>query len=63
MFPKSSGEAVMLMIGSICWPMIDTYYVVLFFALSLAKNKNTEESKIPKDIQWIAETLFVEKKI
>jgi len=43
--------------------MIDTYYVVLFFALSLAKNKNTEESKIPKDIQWIAETLFVEKKI
>ena len=62
-FPKSSGEAVLLMIGSICWPMVDTYYIVLFFALSLAKNKNVEEAKIPKDIQWIAETLFIEKKI
>ncbi len=62
-FPKSSGEAVMLMIGSICWPMIDTYYIVLVFALSLAKNKNVEEAKIAKDIQWIAETLFIERKI
>lgn len=62
-FPKSSGEAVMLMIGSICWPMIDTYYIVLVFALSLAKNKDVEEAKIAKDIQWIAETLFIERKI
>lgn len=53
----------MLMIGSICWPMIDTYYIVLFFALSLAKNKNVEESKVAKDVQWIAETLFTERKI
>ena len=53
----------MLIIGSICWPMIDTYYIVLVFALSLAKNKNVEETKIAKDIQWIAETLFIERKI
>ena len=62
-YPKSSGEAVMLMIGSICWPMIDTYYIVLVFALSLFKNKNTEDAKLAKDIQWIAETLFTEGKI
>ena len=43
--------------------MIDTYYIVLVFALSLAKNKNVEEAKIAKDIQWIAETLFIERKI
>jgi len=30
--------------------MIDTYYIVLVFALSLAKNKNVEEAKIAKDI-------------
>lgn len=60
---KSSGEAQTLLIGSICWPMIDTYYVVLVFALSMAKNKNVEESKFAKDVQWLAETLFIEKKI
>jgi glycerone phosphate O-acyltransferase/fatty acyl-CoA reductase len=49
-FPKSSGEAIMLMIGSICWPMVDTYYIVLVFALSLAKNKNVEEAKVAKDV-------------
>lgn len=43
--------------------MIDTYYIVLVFALSLAKNKDVEEAKIAKDIQWIAETLFIERKI
>ena len=59
----SSGEAQTLLIGSICWPMIDTYYVVLVFALSMAKNKNVEESKFTKDVQWMAETLFIEKKI
>jgi len=34
---KSSGEALLLMIGSICWPMIDTYYVVSLFSLTLVK--------------------------
>lgn len=34
---KSSGEALLLMIGSICWPMIDTYYVVMLFSLTLVK--------------------------
>ena len=52
-----------LMIGSICWPMVDTYYVVLLFALSMSKNKTQLESKFPKDVQWLAETLFLEKKI
>lgn len=47
---KSSGEAMTLLIGSICWPMIDTYYVVLVFALSMAKNKNVHEAKFPKDV-------------
>ena len=63
MLPKTSGETAMLMIGSICWPMIDTYYIVLVFALSFAKNKNVEEAKVVKDILWISETLFIERKI
>jgi len=61
--PKSSGEATMLLIGSICWPMIDTYYIVLVFALQLCKKKDELEEKFVKDSQWIAETLFQEGKI
>jgi len=34
---KSAGEAITLMICSIAWPMIDTYYSVLIFSLTLIK--------------------------
>jgi glycerol-3-phosphate O-acyltransferase len=34
---KSSGEAISLMICSVAWPMIDTYYSVLIFSLTLIK--------------------------
>ena len=61
--PKSSGEATMLLIGSICWPMIDSYYIVAVLALSLCKKKDEEETKFGKDAQWIAETLFEEGRI
>lgn len=60
---KSSGEAIVLMIGSICWPMIDTYYVVLLFSLTLVKQKNSLDSNLNKDVQWLAETLFIENKM
>lgn len=60
---KSSGEALLLMMGSICWPMIDTYYAVLLFTLTLVKQKTTLDANFPKDVQWLAETLFVENKI
>ena len=59
---KSSGEALTLMVGSICWPMVDTYYVVLLFALTLIKMKNTLDANLTKDVQWMAETLFIERK-
>ena len=47
--PKSSGESTMLLIGSICWPMIDTYYIVSMFALHLAKKKDELDEKFVKD--------------
>lgn len=59
---KSSGEALVLMVGSICWPMVDTYYFVLMFALTLIKMKNTLDANLTKDVQWLAETLFIERK-
>lgn len=34
---KSSGEGLLLMMGSIIWPMVDTYYVVLLYTLTLVK--------------------------
>lgn len=57
--PMKSGEALQLLIGSICWPMVDSYYVTLVFALSLVKRKNVLDSEFTKDVQWIAESLFV----
>ena len=56
--PKSSGEATMLLIGSICWPIIDTYYTVCILALYLVKKKDELDERFVKDSQWIAETLF-----
>ena len=60
---KTSGEATLLMNGSICWPMVDSYYVVLLFSLSMVKQKNILDSNFPKDVQWLAETLFIENKM
>ena len=56
--PKSSGEATMLLIGSIVWPLIDTYYIVTLFALSLVKRKDVEDAKFSRDVQWVAETMY-----
>lgn len=61
--PRYSGEALLLMIGSICWPMVDSYYVVLLFALSLVKRSNALDANFGKDVQWLAETLFAQGKI
>ena len=61
--PKSSGEATILMIGSICWPVIDTYDVVSLFALSLVKRKDVDDSKFSKYVQWVAETMYQDGKL
>ncbi len=60
---KSTGEGLLLMMGSIVWPMIDTYYVVLLYTLTLVKQKNILDANFPKDVQWMAETLFIEGKL
>ena len=47
---KSTGEGLLLMMGSIVWPMIDTYYVVLLYTLTLVKQKNILDTNFPKDV-------------
>jgi hypothetical protein len=47
---KSTGEGLLLMMGSIVWPMIDTYYVVLLYTMTLVKQKNILDSNFPKDV-------------
>ena len=53
----------MLLIGSICWPLIDTYYITCLFSLSLVKRKDVVESKFSLDVQWVGETMYAEGKI
>lgn len=59
---KSAGEAMSLMICSIMWPMIDTYFATLIFSMTLVKQRNELDTNFSKDVQWMAETLFIEKK-
>lgn len=56
---KSAGEAISLMICSIAWPMVDTYYATLIFSLTMIKNRTELDSSFTKDVQWMAETLFI----
>ena len=60
---KSSGESTLLLIASITWPLIDTYYIVTLFTLSLVKRKDIDESSFNKEVQWMAETMYEEGKI
>ena len=60
---KSSGESTLLLIASITWPLIDTYYIVTLFTLSLVKRKDIDESSFNKEVQWMAETMYDEGKI
>ena len=61
--PKSSGEATMLLIGSIVWPVVDTYYIAALYTLSLVKRKDVEDVKFSRDVQWVAETMHQKGKL
>lgn len=60
---KSTGEAASLLIGSIVWQYVDIYWTMLVFTLSLSKNPPITETAFIKDVQWMAETLYLEGKI
>ena len=60
---RSAGEATSLMICSIAWPMIDTYYAVLVFSLTLIKQRTELDANFTKDVQWMAETLYIQGKM
>jgi hypothetical protein len=60
---KSASETTILFIGSIIWPMIDSYYVTLMYTLSMLRNKGVESVVINKKIQHLAETLFASRAI
>ena len=61
--PKSSGEAGIMLIGSICWPMIDTYFIALITALTMVKKKDLDEARFIKESQFIGETLHSDGKV
>jgi len=62
LFPKTSGETSLLLIGSIVWPMIDTYYTAAITALTMVKTKDLSEAMFMKNCQFLGETLHSEGK-
>lgn len=58
---RTSMEQLILFEASIVWPMVDSYYITLLFTVSLLKNKTVEASLINKRVQWLGESLFLDK--
>jgi hypothetical protein len=47
---KPSNETFIMFASSLIWPMIDSYYVVMLYTLSLVKTKVVESAGLTKRI-------------
>ena len=55
---RTSGESQIVLIKSLIFPMIDSYYVTLIYILTFIKNKGINLVNFAKNVQWLAELLF-----
>lgn len=65
---RIGAETFILFMQSLIWPMVDSYYVTLLYAHSMAIGKeaisaSVEATHIVKRIQWLSEALYEEKVI
>jgi hypothetical protein len=47
---QSSNETSIIFAASLIWQMVDSYYIVLMYTLSMIINKHVEFSQISKKI-------------
>jgi len=55
---KTSNENFIVFALSLICQIVDSYYIALFYILSLLKVKSLEASHINKGIQWLGESLY-----
>lgn len=60
---RVGAETFILFVSSLIWPMVDSYYATVLYALSMAIGKegssaSVEASHIVKRIQWLSEALY-----
>ena len=54
---RTSGESKIIFIQSLIFPIVDSYYVTLFYILTFVKNKGIDKSSFCSKVQWLAELL------
>lgn len=54
---RTSGESKINFIQSLIFPLVDSYYITLFYILKFVKNKGIDNKSFGENVQWFAELL------
>jgi len=60
---NEKNESGVLFSASIMWPIIDSFYIVLVYCLSLVKGDGVDMASLSKRIQWLAESMYEDRMI
>ena len=60
---RTSGESKINFIQSLIFPLVDSYYVALFYILKFVKNKGIDNKSFGENVQWFAELIHKEGSI
>jgi hypothetical protein len=60
---NNENESSVLFAASIIWPIIDTYYIVALFLISINRDTELDKVEILKKIQWLGESLYEDRTI
>ena len=54
---RTSSESKIVFIQSLIFPMVDSYYMTLFYILTFVKNKGIDKTSFCAKVQWLAELM------
>lgn len=60
---RTSGESKINFIQSLIFPLVDSYYITLFYILKFVKNKGIDKKSFGENVQWFAELLYKQGQI
>lgn len=55
---RTSAESKINFIQSFIFPLVDSYYVTLFYILTFVKNKGIDRKSFCDKVQWLGELLY-----
>ncbi len=54
---RTSAESKINFMQSMIFPLVDSYYITLFYILTFVKNKGIDKKSFGEKAQWIGELL------